>query len=523
MKEANRKKKKKRSRAAKPAPNNSSRDSNKPTATDGEEVQNDTKTQIIHSLTEAFGSVSLEEATSAFCEANGDVNKAEEILTALTEGNSEDPLTSSSVSGGSSSLDSGSSSGSWLGFGETSCVQNPVDYGNKKGGSRQKRVVAVSGTVANMLGKDYVRASPRKAGRFKGVGDDQSGFDKEEVEQFLYSMLGDECQFSMAVVRDVLCQCGYNVEKAMDVLLDLSAPSNERSMNDDDDFTFKEDRRFITEHTDNFTDRASDCTSYSSESDLYDSIWSTGYNYRNNSKVLIGSKVPSPLKASDQSDLPQKVLESLFNISKSPQHEPTTMNWRNVVKKLQALGPRFDVSHSSSTEPQQELCAKGDEYQVFRKDAKQHWNSMKSCYQKASAAYSKGEWGYAAHLSEQGKSLTKLAQKADEKASHDIFKARNKSFENVITIDLHGQHVKPAMKLLKLHLAMVSYAQSVQTLRVITGCGSHGVGKSKLKQSVIELVENEGLHWSEENRGTVLIKLDGFRELSFLDTDSDYE
>lgn len=40
---------------------------------------------------------------------------------------------------------------------------------------------------------------------------------------------------------------------------------------------------------------------------------------------------------------------------------------------------------------------------------------------------------------------------------------------------------------------------------------------------VIELVENEGLHWSEENRGTVLIKLDGFRELSFLDTDSDYE
>lgn len=77
---------------------------------------------------------------------------------------------------------------------------------------------------------------------------------------------------------------------------------------------------------------------------------------RNNSKVLIGSEVSSPLKASDQSDLPQKVLESLFNISKSPQHEPTTMNWRNVVKKLQALGPRFDVSHSSSTEPQQELC-----------------------------------------------------------------------------------------------------------------------------------------------------------------------
>lgn len=210
MKDTNRKKKKKkRSRAAKPAPNNFSSDSNKPTATDNEEEQNETKTQTIHSLTEAFGSVSLEEATSAFCEADGDVNKAVEILTALTESNREDPSTSSSVSGGSSSLDSGSSSGSCLGFGETSCVQNPADYGNKKAWSKQKRVVAVTGTVANMLGKDYVRASPRKAGRFKGVGDNQSGFDKEAVEQFLYSMLGDECQFSMAVVRDVLCECPF--------------------------------------------------------------------------------------------------------------------------------------------------------------------------------------------------------------------------------------------------------------------------------------------------------------------------
>lgn len=77
---------------------------------------------------------------------------------------------------------------------------------------------------------------------------------------------------------------------------------------------------------------------------------------RNYSKVLTGPEVTSPLKASDQSDLPQMVLESLFNISKSPEHEPTTMNWRNVVKKLQTLGPRFDVSHSSNTEPQQDLC-----------------------------------------------------------------------------------------------------------------------------------------------------------------------
>ncbi|MBA0847134.1 hypothetical protein Goshw_013174, partial [Gossypium schwendimanii] len=122
-----------------------------------------------------------------------------------------------------------------------------------------------------------------------------------------------------------------------------------------------------------------------------------------------------------------------------------------------------------------------------------------------------------------GKIQTKLAREADERASQNIFKARNKAFENVITIDLHGQHVKQAMRLLKLHLLFGMHVPSVQTLRVITGCGTHGMGKSKLKQSVTKLLEKEGIQWHEENRGTVLIKLDGYRELSFLESNSDTE
>ncbi|XP_040959110.1 SMR domain-containing protein At5g58720 isoform X10 [Gossypium hirsutum] len=65
----------------------------------------------------------------------------------------------------------------------------------------------------------------------------------------------------------------------------------------------------------------------------------------------------------------------------------------------------------------------------------------------AATAYSKGELEYAAYLSDQGKIQTKLARETDERASQNIFKARNKGFENVITIDLHEQHVKQAMRL----------------------------------------------------------------------------
>lgn len=39
----------------------------------------------------------------------------------------------------------------------------------------------------------------------------------------------------------------------------------------------------------------------------------------------------------------------------------------------------------------------------------------------------------------------------------------------------------------------------------------------------VKLLEKEGIEWSEENRGTVLIKLGGKKEFSFLDSDSDSE
>lgn len=42
---------------------------------------------------------------------------------------------------------------------------------------------------------------------------------------------------------------------------------------------------------------------------------------------------------------PQKMLESLFNIPQSTKHEPKTMSWRNVAKKMQSLG--IDASSSS--------------------------------------------------------------------------------------------------------------------------------------------------------------------------------
>ncbi|KAB2620536.1 hypothetical protein D8674_037621 [Pyrus ussuriensis x Pyrus communis] len=92
-------------------------------------------------------------------------------------------------------------------------------------------------------------------------------------------------------------------------------------------------------------------------------------------------------------DLSQKVLESLFNISKSPEYEPKTMNWKNVATKLQSLAPLAQWKHSS--------VAQGDEYHAFGGTAKEHWDSMRSYYQKAAMTYSRGAREHAGYLAEQ--------------------------------------------------------------------------------------------------------------------------
>lgn len=482
------------------------------------EEEGNEERKALNVLMEAFALTSIEEADSAYREANGDVNRAAEILGGLLEGSSsttEDPSTSSSMSG-SSYMGSSSSE-----------VLMEVNAVSGKGfrGSKANRVVAATGTISTVLGKDYyARSSPRKESTtsnwvLKGK------LDKDEAEQFLCSMLGDGSDLSMAVVKDVLCNCGYDVEKALDALLDLSTsshelPGNDRSFNNC--ANSDEDTRLLVS---NFTDRASDSTSHSSESELQDNVHYVGYPIRNYSMVVASSEAHLPTSPGNtESNLPQKVLESLFNVSESSSsaHEPSTMNWRNMVKKMQSLGQQFDYYPSGSQEDQNNY-AKGDEYQAFRKSANQHWDSMRSYYQRAATAYSRGQREHATYLSEQGKLQTKMAQVADEKASQEIFKARNKSIENEITIDMHGQHVKQAMKLLKLHLLFGSQVASIQRLKVITGCGSHGLGKSKVKEAVTQLLEREGIEWIEANQGMLLIKLDGPREFGFLDSDDETE
>ncbi|KAF3610502.1 hypothetical protein DY000_02049895 [Brassica cretica] len=334
----------------------------------------DEEKRHIESLMEAFCSVSREEATSAYKEAAGDLNKAAELLMDLVE-NGDDPSTSSGQETGSTS-----------------------EYG---AGSWRERVCLWEDEASRVELLPLRGWSKEPSGKKAG--------DREKAEQFLASMLGDDCELSMAVVRDVLCQCGYDVDKALNVLLDMSSSSstNDGSLSG---------RCSGIGFSDSLADTSFDTDTSESEP----SFWG-GYRQRDYSKALMSSADPfATSRGSSEPCHPQKVLESLFNIPQSTKHEPKTMSWRNVAKKMQSLG----IDASSSSGEGSSTKVKDDGYHELRKGANDQWNVTKSYYQKAAEAYSKGGRAHAAYLSEKGRAASKLAQRADERASQDIFVAR---------------------------------------------------------------------------------------------------
>ncbi|XP_074568437.1 SMR domain-containing protein At5g58720 [Curcuma longa] len=452
-------------------------------------------------LIDAFSSsVSLDQIDSACREAGGDAFKAAGIL-------------------GSQLDDPG----------------EKLPEGKRVGAVRkQKRAPASTGIVPDVIGKGYtgsVRRSRDGGSNLQFKDGTKRMYSVEEAEQFLCSMLGHMSEITMDVVRDVLDQCGNSVEKALEALLDISASSSDQLNQGpyENDGTCRRSyscsrpeviSRSPSESSissSQLTDMISDSASNSlSEKEHIPQVCHAS-SKRNHAKVLAESEIPMPYNY-----LQQQVLESLFNIPNSPTCEPSRMNWKKVVEKVESFGQGLEFSSLSTKDTQENVSiGKEDIYQVCRDTSKKHWEMMQACYQKAAVAYSRGQRAHASFLSEKGKFFQDLAREEDEQASREIFEARNKHIKNVVTIDLHGQHVKQAIQLLKLHLLLFTYIPSVQYLKVITGCGADAVGKGKMKRSVLALSKKEGIVCTEENVGTLLLHIGEPKQYSFVEYDSD--
>ncbi|CAH1449580.1 unnamed protein product [Lactuca virosa] len=237
---------------------------------------------------------------------------------------------------------------------------------------------------------------------------------------------------------------------------------------------------------------------------------------------------------------------------KIPLHDPNS--WVKVVKK----GSHMQKLDYLSKDTAKKQHIPGGDYKKYRHNANQHWENQKSLVEQARKAHASGKWDEGVNLYEKvigvvlgfkpehhlswrhcdlpphvcqgfksqqpqcvkvriliwikllvGKDMERKAEQADERASQDIFYSRNKNnIVDLMTIDLHGQHVKEGMTILKYHLAFGVYGRSLRRLRVITGYGSGGTGQSMLKLAVVDLLKTEKFEWEKENEGSLLIKFD---------------
>jgi hypothetical protein len=424
---------------------------------------------------------------------------------------------------------------------------------------RPRHVAVSSGMVSSVIGKHYTGSHSESNDKIQR--DLEFKYSAEEAEEFLCSMLGENSDLGMGVVRDILGVCRGDVEKALELLLELSdesycpqirkrfIPAANNSLNYSHIFHGMNCKNppgsNITPKQ--FGDRASSWTNFPLEEEC-------GLFFERLERDANPMEPTQP-----KLEIEKNVLESLFNIHEVPQirtYASGNMDWRKIamnlqngqdfefhskamsatrqnlkdgkgdgyyeVKSAQQNGQDFEF-HSKAMSATRQKPKYGDGYHEFRTVAQQNWDLMKKYYQRAALEYSRGNRSHAYCIAEKGNYYRDLARAEDERASLEIFGARNQAIKNTVTIDLHGQHVKQAIGLLKRHLLSFACIPSVNYLRVITGCGENGVGKGKMKRSVKSLATRENIECSEENSGTILLKIEGRKEYSFTDSDSGEE
>ncbi|KAK1313050.1 hypothetical protein QJS10_CPA06g00390 [Acorus calamus] len=458
---------------------------------DGEE-------KALEGLLNAFGvNFSLEEIASAYCRANHDVNKAGEILFESQQ----------SCSDGMHHAHKGETSGTHshrVISSENGSERSTSLCNNSKG--RHKKSSVSCGTISGVIGKGYAKHTPPMNGTCvtikpmkldvkeplagelmrEGESDFMSRnepISNKDIEEFLFSMLGEGFRLNMNVIREVLGSCGYDVKKSMEQLLVLSKGKN----------------KIISDGT--------DACAGKSIGGVYDSA--------NEDKSTVTS-VPSE----KTSDLSKEVLQALFSVPVRVEEEPKRIRIAWGLNRTRAPGKKVVTAPFESTDatlstnvvetkpPSEDVVAEVDNYQALRKAAKLHWDAMKTYYEAAVEEFSKGNRVQANYLLKQGKFYNEKAREADEKSADEIFEASKVDSLNEMTLDLHNHHSREAVDLLKFHLH--SLAQTLDVLKVIVDADAPDTTKGKRRRAIIKLLERESIKWTEAegNPGTLYIRLD---------------
>ncbi|QCD76748.1 hypothetical protein DEO72_LG1g369 [Vigna unguiculata] len=481
-------------------------------------------------LLDAFGSVfSLEEIASAYCKASRNADLAGEILFEMQ----------GSSSGSSSTLDSSNADVRTEGSSESSDGYSLENSFQERKTSRPKVRPVSAGTVASIIGKNYVRPAPSANGpsqttkptkldakslpmtgiwREKNKPDvSSSKHDQlhQDMEDFLFKMLGDGFQHDRNMIRQVLDTCGYDIQKSLVKLLDQSNTASGKR------------NAVIDDSAGGFTDMKPKSEVPSSERKSQD------LNYPRGGKS-IGSIKGTELhqQQKQKHDLQKEVLSSLFNyqghseVEKAPKRIVKDLNMKSRFGRVVFEPPKdfpeelnIDMVFprpGNIDDPEDE-----EEYKNVRRAVKEYRVAMNEYYKAVFDAFAKGDQIKAEKLLEQGQFFLSKAHEADEESNKIILETNNNEAEEMV-LDLRDHGSNEAVRLLKCHLSSFSGIPSFEYLKVMVDANDKENPKgSRRRLRVLKLLEQESIPWVEgDTTETILIRLANIerKSLSFVKT-----
>ncbi|KAF7803464.1 putative nuclear RNA export factor SDE5 isoform X2 [Senna tora] len=430
----------------------------------------------LNSLLDAFGSAfSLEEIASAYCKASRNANLAGEILFDMQRSSSISALNSSNADAGVEVCTESSYGLS----SENSCH----DAEHSRGLKAKVHPVSV-GTVSSRLGKDYVKSMPLANWSYRAktkplkldanvlsmseIWDDQSKpntlkHDKlhQDMEDFLFKMLGDGFQLDRDKIREVLDNCGYDMQKSMEKLMDESILTSDKKA------------RVVGESSGTVILQSTDMK-LKSELPSSERKSQSAYPRCNSSKVS-NKGVDLRWQRKERDDLQKELLASLFHV---PQHFDESP--KRIVKDVKNLSPYRQVVNEPPPEDspgefetdisysQLENIGLEDEddYQNLRKAVKENRATTKEYFKAAIDEFAKENHAKACRLLEQGQFFLTKAHEADEESNKMIVETKVEEVEEM-PLDLHDHGSKEAIRLLKTHLSYLSGIPTFKYLKVI--------------------------------------------------------
>ena len=133
-------------------------------------------------------------------------------------------------------------------------------------------------------------------------------------------------------------------------------------------------------------------------------------------------------------------------------------------------------------------------YRELRAEASVQASIRNKFFDRAAAAFKRGDGAAAKKLSAQGREANEMMKDLHRKAANAIFEARNPSTSPDV-IDLHGLHVSEAVERLPDALERAPEGK----VRILTGTGHHtkGTGRARLRPAVKRWLQENSYYFSE--------------------------